>query len=106
NYLLDQCIVLVTINYRLGALGFLTTGDNIIPGNLGLKDQVLALKWTRRNIKYFLGDPKQVTIGGSSAGGSAVTHHICSPMSAGLFSRGIAMSGTLHTPWSVNPKPR
>ncbi|CAG7827022.1 unnamed protein product [Allacma fusca] len=106
TYLLDECIVLVTINYRLGAFGFMTTGDNVIPGNLGLKDQVLALKWTRRNIQYFLGDPKQVTIAGSSAGGSSVTHHICSPASSGLFSRGIAMSLAILTPTSITEKPR
>ncbi|CAG7824849.1 unnamed protein product, partial [Allacma fusca] len=51
TYLLDECVVLVTINYRFGALGFLTTEDNVIPGNLGLKDQVVALKWTKRNIR-------------------------------------------------------
>ncbi|CAG7693975.1 unnamed protein product [Allacma fusca] len=106
NYLLDRCVVLVTINYRLGALGFLTTGDDVIPGNLGLKDQIVALRWTKNNIEHFRGDPERVTIFGSSAGGSSVTHHICSPASKGLFQHGISMSGTILNPWSITENPK
>ncbi|KAI4501760.1 hypothetical protein M0802_003095 [Mischocyttarus mexicanus] len=94
QYILDKDIVLVTINYRLGALGFLATGDSYAPGNLGLKDQVLALRWVQRNIAAFGGDPNCVTIVGYSAGGTSVALHMLSPMSKGLFHKAIIMSGS------------
>lgn len=83
NYLMDKDIILVTINYRLGILGFLSTGDDVAPGNFGMKDQVLALKWVQNNIQAFGGDPKRVTIFGDSAGGASVTHHAMSDKSNG-----------------------
>uniref|UniRef100_A0A1Y1LPN2 Carboxylic ester hydrolase n=1 Tax=Photinus pyralis TaxID=7054 RepID=A0A1Y1LPN2_PHOPY len=92
QYYLDQDVVLVTINYRLGSLGFLSTGDRLAPGNNGLKDQVVALKWVKENIRAFGGDPNLVTIVGYSAGGVSVASHLLSPMSKGLFHRAIAMS--------------
>lgn len=104
NVLLDRDIVLVVTNYRLGALGFLSTGDEVVPGNNGLKDQNLALKWIQRNIKYFGGNPKSVTIFGESAGGASVHYHMASPKSRGLFHRGIAMSGTALCIWAAAPK--
>ncbi|XP_043269298.1 uncharacterized protein [Venturia canescens] len=94
QYLLDYDIVLVTINYRLGSLGFLATGDAVAPGNIGLKDQVVALQWVRDNIASFGGDPNSVTITGSSAGSRSVPLHMISPMSKGLFHRAISMSGS------------
>lgn len=72
GYLLDEDVVLVTPNYRLGVLGFLSTGDAVSPGNYGLKDMVLALKWVQKNIANFGGDPSQVTIFGQSAGAVSV----------------------------------
>lgn len=93
-------VVLVTMNYRLGALGFLSTGDEVVPGNNGLKDQVLALRWVQENIAQFGGDPHNVTIGGVSAGGGSVHLHVVSPMSKGLFHRAIAQSGTALCPWA------
>ena len=63
--------------------GFLSTVDNILPGNLGLKDQVLALQWVQDNIEKFGGNPQQVTIFGVSAGGISVHFHILSPSSEG-----------------------
>ncbi|XP_045128051.1 esterase FE4-like isoform X2 [Portunus trituberculatus] len=92
--LMQKDIVLVTMNYRLGTLGFLSTNDNILPGNLGLKDQVLALQWVQDNIELFGGNPKQVTIFGVSAGGISVHFHILSPSSKELFQRAILHSGT------------
>ncbi|XP_041971727.1 juvenile hormone esterase-like isoform X2 [Aricia agestis] len=94
NYLLDRDIVLVTINYRLGSLGFMSTGDELAPGNNGFKDQVMALKWVQKNIAAFGGDPSKVTIAGCSAGSISVMLLMISPMSKGLFHRGISMSGS------------
>ncbi|XP_068624235.1 juvenile hormone esterase-like [Battus philenor] len=94
HYLLDRDVVLVTINYRLGTLGFLSTGDALAPGNNGFKDQVAALRWVRRNIAAFGGDPNLVTITGYSAGANSVMLHMISPMSKGLFHRAISMSGS------------
>ncbi|XP_044730504.1 venom carboxylesterase-6-like isoform X2 [Chrysoperla carnea] len=94
QYLLDKDVVLVTVNYRLGTLGFISTGDENAPGNLGLKDQVQAMRWVQQNIKSFGGNPDEVTIMGYSAGSYSVALHLLSPMSKGLFHRGIAMSGS------------
>lgn len=94
DFLVRYDIVVVTINYRLGALGFLSMGTEEVPGNAGLKDQVAALKWVQENIAAFGGDPDNVTIMGQSAGGASVTYHLASPLSCGLFKRGIALSGT------------
>ncbi|KAL7289595.1 hypothetical protein TKK_0016453 [Trichogramma kaykai] len=94
QYLLDHDIVLVTVNYRLSSLGFMSTGDSLLPGNLGLKDQVEALRWLRLNIASFGGDPGSVTIAGYSAGAWSVSLHMVSPMSRGLFHRAIAASGS------------
>ncbi|XP_077986665.1 fatty acyl-CoA hydrolase precursor, medium chain-like [Glandiceps talaboti] len=87
-------VILVTINYRLGALGFLSTGDSVIPGNFGMLDQIEALKWVQNNIAEFGGDPKKVTIFGESAGAMGVSFLVLSPLSEGLFQRGIMQSGT------------
>uniref|UniRef100_A0A6P7G1C6 Carboxylic ester hydrolase n=1 Tax=Diabrotica virgifera virgifera TaxID=50390 RepID=A0A6P7G1C6_DIAVI len=88
KYLVDYDIVIVTINYRLGSFGFLTTLDENIPGNLGLKDQLLALKWTHDHIHQFGGDANKLTVGGQSAGGMSAGFHLLSRASKGLF-RGI-----------------
>lgn len=84
QYFMDQDIVLVTVNYRLGSLGFLSTGDKESPGNYGLKDQVEALKFVKNNIAAFGGDPNSVTIAGYSAGAFSVTLHLLSPLSQGF----------------------
>ncbi|XP_050497592.1 venom carboxylesterase-6-like [Diabrotica virgifera virgifera] len=94
KYLIDYDIVIVTINYRLGVLGFLTTLDDSIPGNLGLKDQLLALKWTHDHIHKFGGDPNQVTVGGASAGSMSTGFQLLSRASKGLFRGIIQQSGS------------
>lgn len=106
DYLIPENIVLVTINYRLGALGFLNTGTHDAPGNAGLKDQVLALKWVRDNIDRFGGDPNEVTIGGQSAGSASVHYLLMSQLTKGLFKRAIAQSGVSLNPWAITDIPR
>lgn len=100
DYLVAENVVLVTLNYRLGPLGFLTAGPSA-PGNQGLKDQLLALKWVRDNIAAFGGDPNQVTVFGESAGGSSVQLLMLSPLSKGLFHRAISESGSALNPWAL-----
>ncbi|XP_017883229.1 esterase FE4-like [Ceratina calcarata] len=98
QYIMDQDIVLVTINYRLGALGFLSTGDSLLPGNMGLKDQVAAFRWVQRNIGAFGGNPNSVTLVGDSAGSFSIMLHMVSPMSTNLFHRAICMSSSAMGP--------
>eukprot|EP00058_Branchiostoma_floridae_P011966 XP_002597454.1 hypothetical protein BRAFLDRAFT_223128 [Branchiostoma floridae] len=92
-----QDVVVVTINYRLGALGFLSTGDENAPGNFGFLDQIQAMTWVKENIRNFGGDPDRVTLFGQSAGGTSVCYHVVSPLSQGLFQRAISQSGTCRT---------
>lgn len=106
DYLIPENILIVTINYRLGALGFLNTGTSDAPGNAGLKDQVLALKWVRDNIEAFGGDPNEVTIAGQSAGSASVHYLLLSPTTKGLFKRAIAQSGVSINPWAITDIPR
>lgn len=101
NVLLDGDVVVVIIQYRLGTLGFLSTEDEVIPGNFGLKDQSLALRWVQRNIRHFGGDPSQVTVFGLSAGAASVHYQILSPHSEGLFQRAIMQSGSALCPWAT-----
>nr|XP_048287104.1 liver carboxylesterase-like [Myodes glareolus]XP_048287106.1 liver carboxylesterase-like [Myodes glareolus] len=86
-------IIMVAIQYRLGVLGFFSTGDQHATGNWGYLDQVAALRWVQQNIAYFGGNPGQVTIFGGSAGGTSVSSLVVSPMSKGLFHRAIMQSG-------------
>ncbi|GFG30819.1 hypothetical protein Cfor_10881 [Coptotermes formosanus] len=100
DYLLDHDVVMVTCNYRLGALGFLATGDESASGNYGLKDQVNVLRWVRRNINSFSGNPNSVTLFGAGAGAASVHYHMLSGLSRGLFHRAISQSGTALSPWA------
>ncbi|CAH1180190.1 unnamed protein product [Phaedon cochleariae] len=99
HYFMEHDVILVTANYRLGPFGFLTTGDLVIPGNYGLKDQLMVMKWINQNIKYFGGDPEKVTISGQSAGAASVNFHYMSKQSEGLFRAGISQSGSILCPW-------
>ncbi|XP_059048805.1 esterase FE4-like [Achroia grisella] len=105
DYLIEHDVILVTINYRLENLGFLCLGIKEAPGNAGLKDQVAALRWVKRNIKAFGGDPDNVTIFGESAGAASVSYHLVSPVSKGLFHRAILQSGSSTCPWALQTEP-
>lgn len=91
--LLEEDVVLVAMNYRLHALGFLSFGNNLVSGNMGLKDQQLAIQWVRDNIQFFGGDPNKITIFGESAGGISVALHVLSPWNNNTLSGAIAQSG-------------
>lgn len=106
DFLVARDVVVVTINYRLEVLGFLCLETKEVPGNAGLKDQVAALQWVRRNIANFGGDPDNVTVFGESAGGASTALHVLSPMSKGLFKRAIAMSGVPLCDWSIAFEPK
>ncbi|GFS78373.1 neuroligin-4, X-linked [Nephila pilipes] len=101
-------VVVVTVNFRLGVLGFLPVMEGSARGNYGLTDQVAALHWIQENIAEFGGDPKNVTIFGQGYGAACVNFLVLSPMSkgsslfpAGLFHRAIMMSGSALSPWAV-----
>ena len=83
NYLIEHDVILVTINYRLGALGFLATDDKASAGNMGLLDQIQALRWIQKNIEAFGGDAKQVTLFGEDAGAASVSILTLSPVAEG-----------------------
>ena len=111
DFLLDFDLVVVSINYRLGALGFLSLDIPTMSGNQGLRDQALALKWVQDNISAFGGDPKrvggsipltyclskipQVTIMGESAGSWSVFYQLLNPNTSGLFTAAIGQSGAV-----------
>ncbi|KAF2899652.1 hypothetical protein ILUMI_06512 [Ignelater luminosus] len=101
SILLDKDIVLVVPNYRLGVLGFLSYGDEILPGNNGLKDQNLAIKWTKENIIYFGGNPNAITLFGQSAGAASVHLHMLSPLSRDLIHGVISESGNALSKWAL-----
>ena len=93
---------MVSLNYRLGFLGFLYIPNSNISANLGLKDQQMAMKWVQENIIYFGGNRRNVTLFGWSAGSASVTYHLYSEVSKNLFQKAIAMSGTMLNPWAFN----
>ncbi|CAH2099671.1 unnamed protein product [Euphydryas editha] len=98
-------VIVVTFNYRLGAHGFLCLGTEDIPGNAGMKDQVALLRWVKKNIAEFGGDPDEVTIAGYSAGSSSVDLLMISKMAHGLFKRVIPESGANTAAFSVQRDP-
>ncbi|XP_068608855.1 bile salt-activated lipase-like [Brachionichthys hirsutus] len=99
-------VIVVTLGYRVGTLGFLSTGDSSLPGNYGLWDQHAAIGWVHRNIRSFGGDPDNITIFGESAGGASVSFQTLSPHNKGLFRRAISQSGVALCPWGINRNPR
>ncbi|KAH8281096.1 hypothetical protein KR054_010648 [Drosophila jambulina] len=106
DYFMKQPVVLITFNYRLGALGFLSFKDPEldIPGNAGLKDQVQALRWISQNIAHFNGDPNNITLAGGSAGASCVDIMMTTEQTRGLFHKAILQSGCALSEWVTNPE--
>ncbi|XP_075041428.1 bile salt-activated lipase-like [Mixophyes fleayi] len=98
-------VIVVTFNYRLGPLGFLSTGDANAPGNYGLWDQHMAIAWVKRNIAAFGGNPENVTIFGESAGAASVSLQTLSPYNNGLIKRAISQSGVGLSPWAIQQDP-
>jgi para-nitrobenzyl esterase len=102
-------VIVVTIAYRVGPLGFLALPEltrespHQSSGNYGLMDQIAALEWVRRNIAAFGGDPRRVTIAGQSAGAMSVSILMASPLAKGLFQRAIGESGGLFEPLQLAP---
>uniref|UniRef100_H2YJH1 Carboxylesterase type B domain-containing protein n=1 Tax=Ciona savignyi TaxID=51511 RepID=H2YJH1_CIOSA len=104
-------VIVVTFNYRLGVLGFMSTMESNSPGNYGLWDQVAALKWVSENIDRFGGDPNSVTVFGSGAGASCigllmVSVQLDGKLNVTYFQRAILQSGTALAPWSMVRNPR
>lgn len=99
-------VIVATMQYRIGAFGFLYLApmlpgrEDDAPGNMGMWDQALAIRWLKDNARAFGGDPDLITLFGESAGSSSVNLHMMSPVTRGLARRGVLQSGTLNAPWS------
>uniref|UniRef100_A0A8C9VDU9 Neuroligin 3a n=1 Tax=Scleropages formosus TaxID=113540 RepID=A0A8C9VDU9_SCLFO len=98
-------VIVITLNYRVGLLGFLSTGDQAAKGNYGLLDQIQALRWISENIGYFGGDSNRITVFGSGIGASCVSLLTLSHHSEGLFHRAVIQSGSALSSWAVNYQP-
>ncbi|XP_019696047.1 neuroligin-2 isoform X2 [Harpegnathos saltator] len=94
-------VVVVSINYRLGALGFLSTGDENSPGNYGILDQAMALRWVYDNIAFFNGNPESITLFGPGAGAASAGLLMVVPRTRELVSKVIAQSGSALADWAV-----
>ncbi|XP_049866585.1 esterase FE4-like [Pectinophora gossypiella] len=105
EFLVRYDVILVTFNYRLGVLGFLCLGIKEAPGNAGIKDQIAALRWVKKNISAFGGDPDNITIFGESAGGTSVSLLHASKATEGLFNKMIVQSGSAISNWAINRDP-
>ncbi|XP_055344472.1 liver carboxylesterase 1-like isoform X2 [Paramacrobiotus metropolitanus] len=98
--------VVVIINYRVSAYGFLSTGDETIKGNYGIGDIKFALKWVQKHIEKFGGDPHAITIMGQSAGGALTSAMFLDKNVRESVRAGIAMSGSMFSSWSINRTPK
>ncbi|KAI1730492.1 carboxylesterase family domain-containing protein [Ditylenchus destructor] len=101
NNFVSRKVIFVSMNYRLGPLGFLSTGDITLPGNNGLRDQILALEWVKVNAHVFGGDPNNILLMGQGSGASAASLLALSPKAEGLFQKIMLMSGTAISPGVV-----
>ncbi|XP_033637444.1 acetylcholinesterase-like [Asterias rubens] len=98
----EEGIIVVSMNYRLGPLGFLAMDDSSAPGNMGLRDQALSMQWVQDNIHVFGGNPKEVTLFGESAGAASIGLHMVSPESMHLFKRAALESASATVPWGYD----
>ena len=94
-------VIVVSMNYRVGAFGFFSMNSTYTPSNVGMYDQLAALEWVQSNIAAFGGDVGNVTIFGESAGSVSVSLHLLSPLSRNKFQRAILQSGAANMPWAV-----
>ncbi|KAH9417531.1 hypothetical protein DERP_007530 [Dermatophagoides pteronyssinus] len=97
-------LIAVTVQYRLGAFGFLYAGNDRAPGNQGVHDLILSLRWIQQNIDRFGGDPANVTVFGQSAGSMSISAMILSPLARGLFRRAIMRSGSINEYLAYSPQ--
>lgn len=97
----ENDVIVVSMQYRVGALGYLAMGHKDAQGNAGMYDQLLALDWVQRNIHHFGGDAHRVTLFGESAGSVSVSMHLLSPLSQGKFARAIMESGSALSAWAT-----
>lgn len=95
-------LVIATINYRLGSFGFFLAHTEEANGNMGIFDQIMAIKWVKENAKHFGGDPENIILMGASAGAYSVSLHMVSPLSKGLFRRAIIQSGSAIHPFFMD----
>ncbi|XP_034827168.1 esterase E4-like [Maniola hyperantus] len=105
KYFIQKDVIVVTINYRLGAFGFLCLPGTEATGNIGLKDPIAALQWIKNNIQAFGGNPNTLTIFGESAGASSIHYMITSGKYKGLFHKAILQSGSILMPNKFDPNP-
>ncbi|KAJ2938576.1 hypothetical protein O0L34_g13074 [Tuta absoluta] len=106
DYLVTKGIILVLPNYRLGALGFLCLNNDVAPGNAGLKDLTLALKWTKNNIALFGGNPSKITVSADGKAGALAGHLALSPISRPYISGLITESGAMLAHWAIDRHPK
>ena len=97
-------VVVVSMQYRVGVMGFLYLGISGAPGNVGLIDQQLAMQWIFNNIQDYGGDNTRITIFGESAGAASVSFHLLSPLSKETFHRAIMQSATALSPWALDTR--
>lgn len=95
DFFMKENVIIVSVNYRLASLGFLSMEDDLLPGNNGLRDVILALKWIRENIHNFGGNPNKVTLMGQQEGAALVEILLHSPKAKGLYHGAIMQSGTM-----------
>lgn len=97
-----QGVIVASMQYRMGVMGFLYSGTDDAPGNMGLLDQQLAVKWIYDNIERFGGDSSKITLIGESAGAVSISHHLLAPSSWPYFNNAIMLSTTSLAPWAID----